>query len=114
MHIAVQSGSDDVLKRMNRRHSVKDFYLLVASIQKVKPDVEFGTDIIVGFPGETEEQFMQSVELFNNVKFNVAYISMYSPRKGTPAEKYFEDDISLKEKKRRHAYLTEIWKKSLL
>jgi tRNA-2-methylthio-N6-dimethylallyladenosine synthase len=112
LHIAVQSGNNDVLKKMNRRHTVEDFISLIESIKKAKPEVEFGTDIIVGFPGETEEQFMDTVKLFQTVKFNVAYISIYSPRKGTPAEKFYPDDVPLKEKKRRHVVLTEVWKKT--
>lgn len=112
LHIAVQSGNNEVLKRMNRRHKVEDFVNLIEEIKKVKPQVEVGTDIIVGFPGETHEQFMDTVELFKKMKFNVAYISIYSARKGTPAEKFFEDDVDLEEKKWRHAFLTEVWQES--
>jgi tRNA-2-methylthio-N6-dimethylallyladenosine synthase len=112
LHIAVQSGNNDVLERMNRRHTIDDFHALVADIRKVRPDIELGTDIIVGFPGETREQFMDTVELFKKVKFKVAFISMYSPRKGTPAEVHYEDDVSLDEKKWRHSYLTKVWKEN--
>lgn len=112
LHIAVQSGNNEVLKRMNRRHTVEEFVDLVRKIKKLKPEVEFGTDIIVGFPGETREQFMDTVELFKKVKFNVAFISIYSQRKGTPAEKFYKDDVSHKEKRYRHAYLTKVWKDS--
>ncbi len=110
IHIAIQSGNNEVLKRMNRRHTVEDFVAIVEKLKKVKPDLEIGTDIIVGFPGETREQFMDTVELFKKVYFAVAYIAMYSPRKGTPAEKFFTDDVSRDEKKYRHAYLTKFWK----
>ena len=113
LHIAVQSGNNDVLKRMNRRHTVKDFLNLVEKIKKVKSKVELGTDIIVGFPGETREQFMDTVALFEKVVFKVAYISMYSVRQGTAAAKLYEDDVPLTEKKWRHAYLTGKWKESL-
>jgi tRNA-2-methylthio-N6-dimethylallyladenosine synthase len=112
IHIAIQSGNNEVLKRMNRRHTVEDFVALCERIVKVKPDMEIGTDIIVGFPGETEEQFMDTVDLVKKVFFSVAYIAMYSPRKGTPAQKFFKDDISLNEKKSRHALLTKVWKES--
>jgi tRNA-2-methylthio-N6-dimethylallyladenosine synthase len=112
LHIAVQSGNNDVLKRMNRRYTIEKFISLLNRIKEVKPKVEFGTDIIVGFPGETQEQFMDSVKLFKTIPFNVAFISMYSQRKGTPAEKLYKDDVSLKEKKRRHAYLTKVWKET--
>jgi len=110
MHIAVQSGNNDVLQRMNRRHSVEEYIALIERIRKVKPTAEIGTDIIVGFPGETREQFMDTVKLFEKIKFNVAFISMYSPRKGTPAERFYENDVSLDEKRWRHAKLTEVWK----
>lgn len=112
LHIAVQSGNNEVLKRMNRRHTIEEFIELVTKIKAVKPQVEFGTDIIVGFPGETEAQFMDTVKLVETIKFNVAFISIYSPRKGTPAERFFPDDVPLDEKKRRHAYLTSIWHKT--
>jgi tRNA-2-methylthio-N6-dimethylallyladenosine synthase len=114
LHIAVQSGNNDILKKMNRRHTVEDFISLSKALKKAKPNLELGTDIIVGFPSETEEQFMDTVELFKKIKFNVAFISIYSPRKGTPAEKFFKDDVPLKEKKRRHAVLTEVWKETKL
>ena len=112
IHIAVQSGNNDVLKKMNRRHTVEEFKDLIAKIKKVKPNLDLGTDVIVGFPGETREQFMDTVKLFEEVPFNVAFISMYSPRKGTPAEKFFKDDVSLEEKKWRHARLTKVWEEN--
>ncbi len=110
IHIAVQSGNNEVLKRMNRRHTIEEFLDLVEKIRAVKPNVELGTDIIVGFPGETKKQFEDTVNLFRKVPFNVAYISIYSPRKGTSAERFFKDDVPAKEKKRRHAELTKVWK----
>jgi tRNA-2-methylthio-N6-dimethylallyladenosine synthase len=112
LHIAIQSGNNGVLKNMNRNHTVEEFKQLVKDILKVRPDMKFGTDIIVGFPGETEKQFMDTVKLFKDVKFDVAYISMYSPREGTRAQKELKDTVSLKEKKRRHAELTKVWKDS--
>jgi len=113
LHIAVQSGNNDVLARMKRHHTIEEFYNLVDRIKKAKPDVRLGTDIIVGFPGETQDQFMDTVNLFQKVQFKVAFISMYSERLGTFAQKMHEDDVSLQEKKRRHAYLTKVWKESL-
>lgn len=112
LHIAVQSGNDDVLKKMNRRHTIADFKKLIKKLMKTKKDIEFGTDIIVGFPGETREQFMDTVQLFKDIKFNVAFISMYSPRKGTPAARFYKDDVPVKEKKWRHSYLTKVWNDS--
>lgn len=112
LHMAVQSGNDEILKKMNRRHTVSDFINLVEKIKLAKPEIEIGTDIIVGFPGETDAQFLDTVKLFEKVKFNVAYISIYSPRKGTPSAKFYEDDVPLKVKKERHAVLTKVWKDS--
>jgi tRNA-2-methylthio-N6-dimethylallyladenosine synthase len=113
LHIAVQSGSNAVLKTMNRRHTVEEFSSLVKAIRRAVPRVELGTDIIVGFPGETREQFMATVHLVKQVVFKVIFISMYSPRPGTPAAKFYADDVSAKEKKWRHAYLTKVWRESL-
>lgn len=112
VHIAVQSGNNKILKAMNRRHTYEEFLDLIARIRKVRPEIEIGTDIIVGFPGETKEQFMDTVKLIEEVKFSVAFISMYSPRKGTFAEINFKDDVSMKEKKWRHMYLTKVWRKN--
>ncbi len=112
MHIAVQSGNNEILAKMNRRHTIEDFEALIGKLKKAKPNLELGTDIIVGFPSETTEQFMDTVSLFERVNFDVAYISIYSPRKGTPAERFYPDDVPLREKKRRHAKLTAVWQRT--
>ena len=112
VHIAVQSGNNDILKAMNRRHSVEEFEQLIQDIREVRPNIEIGTDIIVGFPGETREKFMDTVNLVKKMKFSVIFISMYSPRKGTFAQKNFKDDIPLKEKKWRHMFLSKVWKQN--
>ena len=114
IHIAAQSGDDEILKKMNRRHTAKEFIKLIKDIRKSVPGIEIGTDIIVGFPGETEKQFMNTVKICKKLKFNVAYISMYSERLGTTAQKMYKDNIPLKEKKRRHKFLTDIVKKAKL
>jgi len=112
LHIAIQSGNDQVLKRMNRRHSVDEFKNLISLIKKMVPNLAIGTDIIVGFPGETREQFMDTVKLVEWAKFRVAYIAMYSARKGTVAEKFFKDDVEREEKKWRHAKLTQVFEEN--
>ena len=112
IHIAVQSGNNDVLLRMNRRHTIEDFETLINQIKKVKRDIEIGTDLIVGFPGETREQFLDTVELVKKINFSVAFIAMYSSRKGTVSEKTFDDDVPSAEKKYRHDFLTKAWKAS--
>jgi tRNA-2-methylthio-N6-dimethylallyladenosine synthase len=109
LHFAVQSGDNDILKKMNRRHTIEEFKDLMIRIKNAVPDMEFGTDIIVGFPTETEEQFMRTLDLFKNFKFKSAYISIYSPREGTAAAKLMKDDVPLKEKKRRHKLLLDLW-----
>ena len=113
LHIAAQSGNNDVLARMNRHHTIEGFYDLIDRVKKAKPNVRLGTDIIVGFPGETRGQFMDTANLFQKVHFKVAFISMYSERVGTAAQRTYKDDVSLQEKKWRHAYLTSAWKESL-
>jgi tRNA-2-methylthio-N6-dimethylallyladenosine synthase len=112
VHIAVQSGNNEILKAMNRRHTAEEFINLIEKIRRVRPDMEIGTDIIVGFPGETREQFMDTVHLVEKIGFSVAFISMYSPRKGTYAHLHLKDDVPIKEKKWRHMYLSKVWKKS--
>lgn len=113
LHMAIQSGNDEVLKKMNRRHNIKDLMLLIEKIKGNVPDIVLGTDIIVGFPGETDEQFMDTVRLFEKISFKVAFISMYSPREGTLSAKHMKDDIPFEVKRERHAYLTKVWKDSL-
>lgn len=87
LHIAVQSGDNTILEKMNRRHKVEEFISLIDSLRKVNPALKIGTDIIVGFPGETEEAFEATVSLCKRVRFDLAYVSMYSPRTGTGAAK---------------------------
>ncbi len=110
VHIAVQSGNNEILRSMNRRHTVEEFVDLVKRIRKVRPGIEMGTDLIVGYPGETKDQFMDTVDLVKKIGFSVAFISMYSPRKGTYAQINLKDDVSMKEKKWRHMYLSKVWK----
>lgn len=88
IHLPVQSGSSAVLKRMNRRYTKEDYLGLVNRLQKVVPDISITTDIIVGFPGETEEEFQDTLDLVRRVRFDSAFTFLYSVRKGTPAERY--------------------------
>lgn len=106
-HLPVQSGSNNILKRMNRGYT-KEYYLdLIKKIREVRPNAAITTDIIVGFPGESEEDFQDTVSLVNEVKFASAFSFMYSPRKGTPATE-FKEQVPLKEKKDRIYYLNKI------
>lgn len=112
LHIAVQSGNNDMLQSMNRNHTHEEFVDLISRLKIVRPNLEIGTDIIVGFPNETREQFMDTVSLFNKIDFAVAFISMYSPRKGTASFKNLSDNVPMIEKKWRHSYLNKVWRET--
>lgn len=100
IHLPVQSGSSSMLKMMSRKYSREQYLDLVAKIKKTIPNVTLTTDIIVGFPGETEEQFQETLSLVEEVGYDLAYTFIYSPRHGTPAAA-MEDDVSEAEKKSR-------------
>lgn len=91
IHLPVQSGSDSVLKRMNRHYTKSDYLNLIAAIKKAMPDVSLTTDIIVGFPGETDDDFEATLELVNTVGFEGAFTFIFSPRYQTPAASYQDD-----------------------
>lgn len=107
IHLPVQSGSSEILRKMNRKYTREQYLDLVAKIRKAIPDVVLTTDIIVGFPGETEEQFEETVSLVREVGFDAAFTFIYSPREGTPAATK-EDNVTMEEKKRRLHYLNEV------
>lgn len=88
IHLPVQSGSDRILRKMNRHYTAGQYLDLVAKLKAVCPDICVTTDIIVGFPGETEEDFQATLRLCSRVCFDSAFTFLYSPRKGTPAEHY--------------------------
>ena len=113
LHFPIQAGDDEILKRMNRGYTVSDYKKLVYKIRQKIPKVEIGTDIIVGFPGETREQFENTVKVIKEIKFDNAFIAMYSPRQGTPAAN-FADDVPQTEKRRRHKILLELLRKQKL
>jgi tRNA-2-methylthio-N6-dimethylallyladenosine synthase len=92
-HLAVQSGDDAVLKRMNRWYTAKEYIDLIGRIKKKIPEAHITTDIIVGFCGETDEEFQNTVQLCETIAFDRAFISIYSNRRGTHAYKYMPDDI---------------------
>jgi len=101
LHLAAQSGDNEVLKKMNRHYTREQYIDLIKKIRIVRPDIAIGTDLIVGFAGETEEQFQSTVDLYKQCDFDIAYLAMYSERSGTAAAKAFKDDVSHIEKKRR-------------
>ena len=88
LHLPFQSGSNPILKRMNRKYT-REFYLdLVARIRQAVPDINLSTDVIVGFPGEGEDDFIQTLALLEEIRFGQVFAFAYSPRPGTPAAKY--------------------------
>ena len=106
IHLPVQSGSTRILSRMNRRYTKEGYLSLVEKIRSAVPEIAVTTDIIVGFPGETEEDFEETMDLVRRVRFDSACTFLYSIRTGTPAAKY-EDQIPEPEKHRRFEHLVE-------
>lgn len=90
IHLPVQSGSTEILTKMNRKYTKEDYLALVERLRDTVPDIAITTDIIVGFPGETEDDFEETLDLVRKVGFDSAFTFLYSIRKGTPAEKYTE------------------------
>ncbi|MDO8559281.1 MAG: MiaB/RimO family radical SAM methylthiotransferase [bacterium] len=107
LNLPVQSGDNDILRKMNRPYTAEQYIKLVKKIREKIPDINLSTDVIVGFPGETKKQFNNTVKLFKKIKFNIAYISKYSPRSGTAAFR-LKDDVPIKEKKRRERVLINL------
>lgn len=107
IHLPVQSGSNDVLKRMNRKYTREDYLAIIGKLKEAVPEITVSTDIIVGFPGETEEDFQQTLDLVREVCFDSAFTFLYSIRKGTPAENY-EDQIPEEVKHWRFNRLVEL------
>jgi tRNA-2-methylthio-N6-dimethylallyladenosine synthase len=113
LHLAVQSGDDAILKVMNRKYTAAHFIKLIEKVRASKPGIAITTDVIVGFPGETRKQFANTIKLFKKVKFDLAYISQYSPRYGTVSAQ-MKDNVSYSEKKRREEEINTILKKTAL
>jgi len=106
IHLPLQSGDDQVLVKMNRKHNVDRYRESIAHIKELVPQATLFTDIIVGFTSETEEQFMNTMDSFDEFKFNMAYIAMYSPRPGAQSFRW-KDDIPKDTKKDRLQRLTQ-------
>lgn len=101
LHLPVQAGDDNVLKRMNRPYTVEHYKNIVKKLREKIPGINITTDIIVGFCGETDEEYENTYKFFEEMDFEHAYISQYSERKGTTASKFIKDDIPQKVKKER-------------
>ena len=107
LHLPVQSGSNTILKKMNRKYTKEEYLEKVNKLKKTVPGISITTDIIVGFPGETDEDFRETLDLVKKVGFEGAYTFIFSPREGTPASKYV-DDISDDVKKERLLTLNKL------
>lgn len=106
-HISLQSGSDNVLRRMKRQYTIKEYSALTAKLRKKIPDVQISTDIIVGFPGETEEEFAETIQFVNKMQFLKVHVFRYSSREGTRASK-MSGQVSEKIKKDRAVKLQKL------
>jgi len=107
IHMPLQAGSNTVLQRMNRSYTREHYLELVGKIRHKIPSIAITSDLIVGFPGETEEDFLQTLDMVEKVRFDAAFTFMYSPRSGTKAA-LFGDQVSLEEKKERLQRLNDV------
>lgn len=107
LHLPVQSGDNEILKKMNRKYTYEEYMSKINKLKELVPDISITTDIIVGFPNETEEQFQNTLKLCKEVNFEGAFTFIYSKREGTPAAK-MDDNVSEKEKHDRLNRLNEI------
>ena len=114
LHLPVQAGSEKVLRKMNRRYTLERYLEIIEKVKKIRPTIALGTDIIVGFPGETEEDFMETIELYKKVAFDISYTAMYSARSGTAAFTAFKDDVPHSEKKRRWNFMQDMMEETTL
>jgi tRNA-2-methylthio-N6-dimethylallyladenosine synthase len=108
IELPIQAGDDTVLENMKRGYTQQDYRDLVAKIRKHTPDCSIATDIIVGFPGETEEQFMETYRVLADLKLDVAHLARYSVREGTVATRRMVDDVTEEEKMRRFRMLEDL------
>ena len=110
LHLPVQSGSSKILKAMNRKHNISDYYKIIEQLKKVKSEIRFSSDFIVGYPGETDDDFNQTLELVKKVDFINSYSFIYSARPGTPASDL--GDVSLEISKKRLIKLQQLLEKN--
>lgn len=107
LHLPFQSGSDEILRRMNRRYTAAEYRALIADARAKMSDITLSSDIIVGFPGETEQDFEQTLQLVEDIQFDLLFTFLYSPRTGTPAASY-EDNATPQEKQNRFERLLKV------
>lgn len=113
LHLPVQSGSNKVLAAMKRNHTIDVYINQINKLKAVRPDIHLSSDFIIGFPGETEEDFQETLQLAKDLDFDHSYSFVYSKRPGTPAAELY-DDVSLDTKKQRLAVFQEVIKQSTL
>jgi tRNA-2-methylthio-N6-dimethylallyladenosine synthase len=101
VNLPIQSGDDDVLLRMKRGYVVEHYRELIGRLRQRMPDIGLSTDVIVGFPGESELEFRHTLDMLNEFRFDVVHVAMYSPRPGTVAATEMVDDVPREEKRRR-------------
>lgn len=114
IHLPVQAGDNEILKKMNRKYTREQFIKLIKKIRAQKPEIAIGTDIIVGFCSESKKQFEQTVDLYKQCDFDIAYLAMYSQRSGTVAAKIYKDNVEVTEKKRRWRVLQDLMEEIVL
>ena len=108
INLPIQAGDDEVLTQMRRRYTERDYRDLIDRIRSTIPQVSLSTDVIVGFPGETKEQYQHTVELIKDIQFDKVHVAAYSPRPGTIASRMMPDDVPREEKALRLKNLDEI------
>lgn len=114
IHLPIQSGDNAMLDRMNRKHTIDDYRHIIHTIRRLLPEATIFTDIIVGFTGETEEEFENSRKAMEEFKYNMAYIAQYSVRPGAVASTWADDVPKETKKKRYHILTDELMKHSLV
>ena len=113
LHLPVQSGSDNILKKMNRKHSSDDYRRIIDKFREASPEIEFSSDFIVGYPGESEQDFRDTMKLVEDVGFSLSYSFIYSARPGTPAAN-IEDDTSKSVKTERLQELQALLERQMI
>lgn len=106
VHFPIQAGSDRIIRKMHRIYTKNEYLEKVAKLKEIVPNVSLGTDIIVGFTSETEDEFLETCEVFKQVRYSVAFLYSYSPRKGTPAMRWKDDMPKEVKEERLHRLMT--------
>jgi tRNA-2-methylthio-N6-dimethylallyladenosine synthase len=108
INLPVQSGCNEILRAMRRGYTVEQYRQLIAEIRSQIPEIALSTDVIVGFPSETEQQFQETIDLLSELRFDTVHVAAYSPRSGTVAAREFEDNIPSAEKRKRLSRIEQL------